>query len=402
MTKTKAAVVAWSSFGFGGVMFVAAISLSIASNPHRPAADRVQLPDVLWAVSVLSVPLIGPFLASRQPRNPIGWLLCALGVGLPTALAASEYAIYASSIPGVDLPAPEWAGWSSNIAFTAAYTSLALVILLIPSGDLPSPRWRWVARLILGGSGIALAGDLLAPGTLDSPDTVPNPVGIEGAEFLHPVSDIGFGLFALGILLAAASTLVRFKRANGEVRQQLKWFAFGTVALILILLALTLLETVLGSDLDTVATLGFAFGMLALAGGLAVSVLKYRLYDIDIVVNRTIVYLLLSVLLGFVYFGGIAVLQGLIGFGGDSELTVAASTLAVAGLFQPARRRIQGFIDHHFYRRKYDAERTVEDFSSRLRDEIDLEALNSELVAVVSATMQPTHISVWLSRREPA
>lgn len=400
MTRTKAAITAWSTFGLGCVMFATALGLSIASNPYRPAADRVGAGDVIWALSVLSIPLVGPFLATRQPRNPIGWLLCALGVGLSTGLAGSEYANHASSVPGSTLAAPEWAAWFANIPFAVSWTALGLTFLLIPDGSLPARRWRWVAGFVVTAAAIGLIGDLFAPGRFQ-PDYPINPLGVEGAGFLHPVSEIAFGVFGIGVLLAAASTLVRFKRATSEVRQQLKWFAFGTGAFILMMTALALLEALTtGSELEALGTLIFTLGMLALAGGLAISVLRYRLYDIDLVVNRTIVYLLLSVLLALIYFGGVAVLQGLIGFGGNSDLAVAASTLAVAGLFQPARGRIQGFIDHYFYRRKYDAQQTIDDFSSRLRDEIDLDSLNAELIGVVTQTMQPTHVSAWLPRPE--
>ena len=404
MTKKQAAILAWSSFGLGAAAFFAAVGFGFADNPYRPPGERLHVVDVIWALSALSIPLVGPVLASRHPSNPIGWLLCTLGVGLPVGLAASEYASYALSVPSKGLPAPEWAAWFGLIAFALAYTSLPILFLLIPDGRLPSPRWRWLAGIVIAASGTSLMADLLAPGSLDATagaDSPINPVGIAGAGFLHSVSNVAFLIFSVSALLAVISIVVRFRRAGGEVRQQLKWLALGAAAFPFSVGVMVVADLVTDRSIPAVlSTLGFAFGLMFLAAGLAVSVLKYRLYELDLVVNRTIVYVLLTVMLAALYFVAVTVLQRLIGLGGDSDLAVAASTLAVAALFRPARRRIQDFIDHYFYRRKYDAQRTIDDFSDRLRNQVDLETLNMELVSVVSDTMQPTHVSVWLPEHE--
>ena len=402
MTRRTASIIGWGSFGLGAVAFCAAVALPLAAAPHLPEVDRLAPLDVVWAASILAIPLTGPIIVSRRPDNLLGWLLCAVGLGLSFGLFGSEYGHYVASGAG-DLPAAPWLAWSSFFFFPLAYTSLAIVLLLFPNGRLASPRLRWLVGAILTASTISTLADAFQPGRFEGRPTEPvNPVGIHGADFLAPLSDLAFGVFAFCALLGGLTTFVRFRRAQHEERQQLKWVALGAVVFVG-LIGIVLLLDVAGLDgtaVDTAGTVAFIGGMGSIAAGVAIAVLKYRLYNIDLVINRTLVYLVLTILLGLVYFGGVTLLQGLLGLGDRGELAVAASTLAVAGLFQPARRRIQDGIDHLFYRRKYDAQVTVDDFSRKLRDQIDLEVVTDEMVAVVSRTMQPSSISVWVRTGE--
>jgi len=262
-----------------------------------------------------------------------------------------------------------------------------LLLLLFPDGRLPSPRWRpvaWLAAVGILGIGV---GEAFAPGTLDN-FPAENPFGLGGAGGrIAEALAVCFALIAIAALASVASLVVRLRRSSGDERQQLKWLASGGVVLALAGPA----SGAAGSALPII------IGQVAVAVAVGVGILKYRLYEIDVVINRTLVYGALTATLGVAYLGTVLLLQLTLNPLTDSNsLAVAASTLAVAALFRPARSRIQGAVDRRFYRRKYDAARTLEAFSARLRDEIDLDTLGAELREVVDETMQPTHVSVWL------
>ena len=235
----------------------------------------------------------------------------------------------------------------------------------------------------------------LAPGPMDSADFawIDNPFGIGGLG-LGTLADVSFALVGAAALAGIASLVVRYRRAHGIERLQLRWVAGAACLLVLVAVG--------GDVASALARLGrrlggTLLGLLCVAVAVAVSLLRYRLYDIDVVINRTLVYGALTAMLAATYLASVLLLQLVLGGAtGDSGLAVAASTLAVAALFRPARARIQQAVDHRFYRRKYDAERTVEAFSARLRDQVDLAALDRELSAVVRETLQPTHVSLWL------
>jgi hypothetical protein len=260
-----------------------------------------------------------------------------------------------------------------------------------------------VGRLALTGGVLLVLGLSLAPGTLDERNYpgARNPVGVEGAgPFLEGTTTVGTGLALLGLLLAVVSMIVRFRRSIGVERQQLKWIVYaGAVAAGGFALTL-FLSGPLANAVFALAFLAF-IGVPVAAG---VAIMRYRLYEIDLLINRTLVYGALTATLALLYFGGVtatqAVFRALTGQQEQPQLAVVVSTLVIAAMFNPLRRRIQGFIDRRFYRRKYDAAKTLEAFSAKLRDETDLEALNAELVGVVRETMQPAHVSLWL--RPPA
>jgi hypothetical protein len=334
---------------------------------------------------------VGAFVASRRPANPIGWLFVGFGAVAAFTFFTNHYAVYAlvtrpGSLPGGDLAA--------SVAVHVWHPAFALFILsflLFPHGRLLSPRWRVVAWVTVAGSLVGLAGGMLESEFQRSE-------GVRAAEPLvtGPVAEVAamvFGVFLmvnlLMLALSGVSLVLRLRRSAGEERQQLKLFVY---AVALFALALPTSVLVFGDG-----RMGVLFLPLV-PGAAGVAILRYRLYDIDLLINRTLVYGSLTAMLALVYFGGVTLLQSILRTltGQESTLAVVASTLAIAALFNPLRRRVQAFVDRRFYRRKYDAAKTLAAFGSRLRNETDLEALGDDLVGVTSATMQPEHVSLWL------
>jgi hypothetical protein len=306
-----------------------------------------------------------------------------------------EYTLIAE--PGA-LPGGALAVWVSIWTFVPALTAITFAGLLFPSGRLLSRRWRGVAWMAAGGGLVGTIALALSPGTLDDRTYpgVENPVGIEGAAGpLDLASSVGDFTGILALLLAAISMVLRFRRSTGVERLQLKWIAYaGGVA------AATAVVNLPLTGVDTLSDALFVISFISLllvpvTAGIAI--LRYRLYDIDVVINRTLVYGALTATLVSAYLAGVLLLQlALHPVTEESNLAIAGSTLAVAALFRPARARIQSAVDRRFYRRKYDAAQTLEGFSARLREQVDLDALGDELRSVVTETMQPAHVSVWL------
>jgi hypothetical protein len=346
------------------------------------------------AVFALAFPTVGAIIASRRPGNAVGWIFCAIGLCGGAEVFTVEYGIYALVTNPGSLPAGVIATWIGTWIWLPSVTlTITFLLLLFPHGRLLSPRWRpvaWHAAGVTIASVVLLAivpWDLLDPGV-----PAQNPVGIESFRYLGiaPPAPI----FLIGIptmLLCVGSLVLRFKRSRAEERQQLKWFVYAGVVVVGALFVPLLVPGAASSLLQL-------FVMPALPVAAGVAILRYRLYDIDVLINRTLVYGALTASLVAIYLGGVVVLRELLfGFTGrSSQLVVVASTLAVAALFSPLRRRIQGFIDRRFYRSKYDARKTLEAFSAKLRDETDLARLGDELVLVVRETMQPAHASLWL------
>jgi hypothetical protein len=330
---------------------------------------------------------MGALVASRQPRNPIGWILLTGG---------AAYTIGGLTITQTESEggAPVLVHWLSTWVWMAGIGPIATFgLLLFPDGHLPSPRWRafaWFAAAAIGATAAAIA---FAPGPFED-STVENPFGFDALPgVFDALQNVSPAALALAIFGSIASLFVRFRRARNVERQQLKWLSY-TGALVGVALAVTIvIETIVGPpavDLtNTIISLSLALFPVAMG----IAILRHRLYDIDVVINRTLVYGTLTATLGGAYLG----LVLLIGLAvGESGFAVAVSTLAVAALFRPLRTRIQGVVDRRFYRRRYDAQRTLEAFGGRLRDELDLEALGADLRGVVSDTVQPAHVSLWL------
>ncbi len=372
-------------------------------NPGAPkAVSQEPLVFDIWFLLVsLSFATVGALVASRQPRNAIGWIFCALGVCNSLAAASQGYAIYALLTGPAYLPGGAVANWlSSLLAGPIVFAMFALVLLLFPDGRPLSSSWRAVVWLDL--AAIALIfGFAFKPGPLDtSLLDADNPFGIKGAGALFEA----LGIVGIFLALAAAATgavslVLRLRRSRGDERQQLKWFAFaGAVFCAAFATGPVLWSLPPSSGFGWIWTVLFLSAVSTIPAAAGVAILRYRLYDIDVIINRTLVYGSLTVMLVGIYLGAVISLQYAFraATGQESTLAIVASTLAIAALFNPLRRRIQGFIDRRFYRRKYDAARTLAAFSARLRDETDLDTLNEDLASVVDETLQPAHVSLWL------
>jgi hypothetical protein len=383
----------------GWFLFVASVLLSVAAlvlNLQRPQhADLTATTgERLLQLVLLLFGWFGARIVSRQPNHPIGWLLCALGCLTALGGFASEYAIYGLlEHPGA-APGAEALAWLTSWLSSGYLALLAALLALFPTGRSLSPRWRWV--LWLAGSGIACAlvgalwlWPLRGVALLQLPS--PEPAGLPGLLY-----SVGSWAPVVAVLVAVASLALRFRRATGAERQQLKWLAYAGVLVVLCFVLPDAVAKALGSQLA--GDLVFAALFVPVPVAVGVAILKHHLYDIDRLINRTLVYGLLTALLGSLYAGAVLILGQL--FGGVREdppsWAVAGATLAAAALFQPARRRIQAVVDRRFNRRKYNAAKTVEAFSVRLRNEVDLDALSAELLVVVDQTMQPRQASLWL------
>jgi hypothetical protein len=374
----------------------AVLSLSVAGTDWAAILPEAEPPsegifiavlDGAWLVAVAG---IGGFVASHRPENPVGWLLSALPAWLAlTLLGEALYWHGASEHPDDPGTLAELGAWIANCSWVpAVIVVLVLLPLLFPTGRPPTPRWRVVGWTGAVAGGFLLAATAFARGPLENFPWLDNPLG--AVDVPAAVDAIGVALWFGSALAAAASLVVRFRRSRGVERQQLKWFtAAGTVVVLAFAVSFSL-EGVIGDEASW-AIIATAF--LALGIAVATSVLRYRLYDIDLVINRALVYGALTATLAATYLVVVLVVSLAVG---RSGLAVAVSTLAVAGVFRPARSRIQAAVDRRFYRRRYDAARTLEAFGVRLRDELDLEALGADLRGVVDETMQPAHVSLWL------
>jgi hypothetical protein len=330
-------------------------------------------------------------------ENPIGWLFCAIGLLWAVLHFIGEYAIYTLLAEPGSLPAGELASWVYSWLWVPGLGLLMFICLLFPNWRLPSARWRWFARLSALATFVGMVLAAFSPGriVLGLPG-IRNPLGIEGLPNAYkPVQ----ALMLILIAVSVASLLMRRLYARGVERQQTKWFTYTTA----VAASGAILQYIISEPLELVWLGGVAhalvlIGLVGIPISMGIAITRYRLYDIDLLINRTLVYGSLSAILVALYFGGIVVLQRLFVLltGQQSTLVVVASTLAIAALFVPLRRRVQGFVDRRFYRKKYDARKTLEAFSAKLRDETDLEALNNDLVGVVRETMQPARVSLWL------
>jgi hypothetical protein len=377
-------------------LYVAGVCIGYVLQSSAGLPDEQPVENAVLRVGFGTFAVVGALVVAKRPTNLIGWIMATIALMIGVFHAGDAYTAYVMITRGHPDALAIVGAWIGSWYW---YLLLALVLiylpLLFPDGRLPSRRWLPVA--VLPGIGAlsvvvlgALADTLLvneAPG-----HEIDNPIGIEGLASVEdlPIFGVLNGLLFVGIIGAVVSVVVRFRRSQGVERQQMKWFLYAAALLLLFPVAEPLSEIATGAVLAVV--------LLALPTAVGIAVLRYRLYGIDLVINRTLVYGPLTAMLVLVYLGGVVSLQyafrALTGQG--SQVAVVASTLAIAALFNPLRRRVQAFVDRRFYRRKYDAARTLSIFSAKLRDETDLYALNDELVSVVRETMQPAHASLWL------
>jgi hypothetical protein len=404
VTARTAARLAWSLWALAMVLEVAAIALWLANHAvllSRPGTADDFVPHVFLVPGYATV---GAVIAARR-RNRIGWLFLAFGLLAALLSFGNTYFMRGAIVTPGSLPAARVAVWAGTVMWPSGYLFLALLLLLFPDGRLPSPRWRPVALVLAVSWSVAILYSAFAPATTVANVTFPNPVGIQALG--HPTwKAVAQGAAAVAVATLAAAALgplLRFRRGDPAQRQQLKWFAFVIVVSVVTLLV----ALAVGGALPVVATMlwGVAVAgvLVGLPAAVGLAILRYRLYDIDRLINRTLVYATLTAVLGLGYAGAVLVLGQL--FGGVGERTpswaVAGATLAVAALFQPACRRIQQAVDRRFNRRKYNTATTIQAFSTRLHDQLDLDTLSAELLAVVDQTMEPTRVSLWL-RPSPA
>jgi len=396
MNRRAVAWLAWSLWAVSLALTALSLLLLVLNSSH---------PDVpiysFWAEDVLfsvGYSTVGAVIVPRMPPgNLIGWLFCAIGLLWAVIHFSGEYAIYALLAAPGSLPAGEVASWVYCWLWVPDFGLIVFLGLVFPNGRLPSARWRWFARL---SALLTLVGAVLAafsPGRIVlGISSIRNPLGIDSLPNAYkPVQ----ALMLVLIGVAAASLLVRRLYARGLERQQIKWFTYATA----VATSGALLKYIISEPLDLVwiSWVGQALVLIGLAGipiAMGIAITRYRLYEIDTLINRTLVYGALTATLVALYFVGIVVLQRVFVLltGQHSTLAVVASTLLIAALFTPLRRSIQGFIDMRFYRRKYDTKKTLQTFSAQLRNETDLDALSDDLVGVVRETMQPAHVSLWL------
>jgi hypothetical protein len=395
LSSRTAAWLAWSMCALSFALTALSLILLILNVSHPDAPIHPY-----WTVNTLlavGFSPVGAVIVPRiSPKNPIGWLFCVIGLLWGLMHLSAEYAIYTLlAVPG-SLPAGEAAAWMMGWLWVPASGLIVFLLLLFPDGRLPSRRWRWFAWFSLLLILVGVISQALAPRSVFYLRGIYNPLGVEG---LPNVGELAQTLVFTLIFVSAASLSVRRLRARGVERQQLKWFTYSsTLAISGVILTYTISELIDALWLKWVGYVVLMVGFIGIPISMGIAILRYRLYEIDLIINRTLVYGTLSAMLVALYFGGIVVLQRVfVALTGEkSTLAVVASTLVIAALFNPLRRRVQGFVDRRFYRKKYDARKTLEAFSAKLRDETDLDALNAELVGVVRETMQPAHVSLWL------
>jgi hypothetical protein len=401
MSKRAAFWLAWSIWALFLVVDIADLLFPVTN------VLSVSFGDVFSTLVLLAFATVGSLIAARHPQNPIGWIFCISPLLLALGDVLLAYTTRAFIMAPGSLPAGALVGvigdWARSMGWFIVITFL---LLLFPTGHLPSPRWRFLARLIVGLLVVYSITLLFSPYPYGNIDprlaAVRNPLGILVAHDLFDwlANFITLPLFATSIACIVAVVL-RFRRARGVERQQLKWFAYGmALSLIMLIVIIFLIFFTMGNGAGAIF---FYLALVSIPISAGFAMLRYRLYDIDIIINRTLVYGLLTAILAALYFGLVLGLQFLFdrvmgAAAANSPIILVGSTLAIAALFQPLRRSIQSLIDHRFYRRKYDAKRIVANFGTTLRDEVDLMQLSEHLLAVVQETMQPAHVSMWLSK----
>jgi hypothetical protein len=386
------AALARGAAAFTGALVAAAVVLLVllgldsSYTPEQSLLDS--LPDLLLT---LSFALVGAVLTVKRPENLVGWALSLAGVGLLVGgvlSAYSELALLAK--PEASLPGGRVAGALAPGSWTPLMAGVFLLLVVFPAGRIPR-RWRAVAAIVLSGFAFVWVVISTAPGDLEPPvDAFENPLAFtdNGAYILVIIPVIAFCL--VNVAVAAIGLILRFRRSRGEERQQFKWLA-GSAGLLFVTLPFAA-----AFNYSEVAGALMTVALISLPVSVGIAVLRYRLYEIDRLISRTLVYASLTVVLGGAYAGLVLAGQWVFSsFAGGSDLAIAVSTLVVAAVFLPLRSRIQRVVDRRFYRRRYDAQRTLDAFGLRLREQVELETLQLELRGVVADTMQPAHVSLW-------
>jgi len=404
MKNQRNAILAWIFFG----VILTTNLVAIAYYLGRPIGERVPLSQILFPLVPVLFALVGALITSRQPRNVIG--LVMMLPGLSFAFLLDVIAPYTSSFTNVQFLPPATPSilflvilWFSNWNWLLLVLPVMFIMLLFPTGNLLSPRWKWVVYLGLWIVAVLVFlitfSNELGPNEDPAPWTVPNPIGFIGSGRFDSISTPFLVLFPIWILLCVISLFVRFHRARGVEREQIKWLFYAGAIFFVFYMPAFIGNTY--SQGENFLNLLLPLGMSTFPIAIAIAILRYRLYDIDIIIRKTLQYTLLTGLLVLVYFGSVLLLQNLVEslIGEQSPLVIVISTLGIAALFNPLRFRIQDFIDRRFYRKKYDAEQALARFAETARDEVDMDQLNAALLQVVAETMQPNRISLHLRIR---
>ncbi|HZG62957.1 MAG TPA: hypothetical protein VEY13_05520, partial [Rubrobacteraceae bacterium] len=414
MRSRTGAWLAWALAALSLAMFIASVALYLLARSAQEAygtSGAADLRSVLFNVPFLTFPLVGALIASRRPNNPIGWICISVGFLWVFTFLSGGYIAYGIARPGsvpfvvITAALTQWM-WVLPVGLLSTY-----LLLLFPDGKLPSSRWRplgWLSGAVIV---LMSATGLFTPGPLTEFEGVRNPLGLEGASWLVDASIVLLLVLAICSFASAVSLILRYRRSGGEVREQIKWIAFAASFVGLAFLGTILSVIIFAPEFFTPegggSTPPLWFGLLqyvimlsfaSVPVAMGFAVLKYRLYDIDLLINRTLVYGTLTATLALVYISSVVSLQAVLRVltGQESTLAIVASTLAIAALFNPLRRRVQRLVDRRFYRRKYDAAKTLAAFNARLRDETDLDTLGRDLMGVVRDAIQPEHVSLWL------
>ena len=403
-SSRTAAWLAWSLYGLVLCLSTIWSGVGLLSQDGSRSALYLVGEALISLVAPLVFAIVAALIVSRQPRNTIGWLLMVpVGLYVVGAPLATYIESLAPSSPAPTAPLLLIV-WFNTWNWLLLIIPLLYIPLLFPSGRPPTPRWRWVgvAVIVWATLFVLLATLVQQINAGTTPNLVyDNPIGILSDDMAEPLVGLWIaGLVAL-VVVCAVALFVRYRRASDTEREQIKWLLYASAVFLVVYVGGFV------SGLGGTASIGgyiwgvfFGLSVITLPAAIGIAILRYRLYDIDVVINRTLVYGSLTAMLAVVYLGGVAttqaVFRALTGQVQQPQLAVVVSTLAIAALFNPLRRRIQSFIDRRFYRSKYDAAKTLEAFSTRLRDETDLDALSVDLVGVVRETMQPAHVSLWL------
>jgi hypothetical protein len=401
MSRRVATWLAWSIWAITLAMTLPMLPLESSNIGADPLAINI-----FGSLVYLAYATVGALIASRRPHNPIGWLLASSALLSVFGGGAINYAVYGLVTRPGALPAAAWLGTFGGAARTIGFFPiLTFLLLLFPTGHLPSPRWRPLVWITLLAVTLFFLSNLLEQTLANASErlaSVANPLGIipPASAADNILSSLGFLLVFGCIIGCCASVVARFRRAQGVERQQLKWLVYAAlwaaIAFFGVIVGVFTNNPILASS----AT--FYVCLLGIPIAVGIAILRHRLFDIDLIINRTLVYGLLTVILASLYFAVVVGAQTLVSaFTHEAEnqqpVIIVVTTLVIAALFQPLRRSIQRFIDRRFYRTKYDAARALANFGATLRSEVELEALHEHLVAAVEETMQPERVSVWLS-----
>jgi hypothetical protein len=400
MSQRTATRLAWG-LGLAGLVFTVIGLVFLLPDYSFPHVN--DLPNMFNDAANIGFSLVvaglGLFLALQRPQNRVCWLLLVVGTSNALSAASSEYSIYTMLVKPGALVGGVWVTWLQQWIWVPYVLAFGLILLYFPNGELLSRGWRWLVYALWTVSAVNLLSSALLTPMLVNGE--PNqPVGNPLSGFFTPLqgffkfaSDVSLSVYLILFVPALVSLVIRFRKANGAEREQIKWFAYAAVFFFVAIVA--------GNGMSLFGS--WSQGVVNIAGGavpiaIVIAVLRYRLYDIDILIRRTLVYGALTALLVLVYFGSIVVLQEIFRrvTGQSSDLAIIISTLAIAALFNPLRHRVQDAIDHRFYRRKYDAQQVLARFARIARDEVVLEKLSDELLSVVNDTMQPASVSLWL------